>query len=94
MHPTVHNAYKTITGASLAVTLLLALAVFLLPLSNAVIITLYIVWLFSFVLALGVTAVIGAIVHKRERERMRNNPFHAVWAKNAWSKAREQHSAE
>lgn len=93
MHPMVMRNYKTITFAGLAMSLMLASLLFL-SFSDAVIITLYIVGMAAFILALGANAVFDIITCRQRRERFRRDPIHAVWAKNAWAKARDQGSAE
>lgn len=93
MHYTILNSYKIIVKTALGWSFMM-LALLFLPVEDVVIIALYIVGMATIVLAFATTAVIGVIRDKQEKKRMQSNPFHIVWAKNAWAKVRDQGSAE
>lgn len=93
MHYTTLNFYKIIVKATLGWSFMM-LALLFLPVEDVVIIALYIVGMAAFILSMTATAVIDVIRDKQEKKRMQSNPFHIVWAKNAWAKARDQGSAE
>lgn len=89
MNTSILNIYKVIVVSTMGWALILA-GLLVLQVSDAVIITLYFVGMIAFALSMAANAIHDIIVYRRERERMRNNPFHMVWAKNAWAKARDQ----
>lgn len=93
MHYTILNSYKIIVKTALGWSFMMLTLLFL-PVDDAVIIALYIVGMAAFILAFATTAVIGVIRNQQEKKRMQSNPFHIVWAKNAWAKARDQRSAQ
>lgn len=93
MHYTTLNFYKIIVKAALGWSFMM-LALLFLPVEDVVIIALYIVGMAAFILSMTAVAVIDVIRDKQEKKRMQSNPFHIVWAKNAWAKARDQGSAE
>lgn len=93
MHYTILNSYKIIVKTALGWSFMM-LALLFLPVEDVVIIALYIVGMAAFILSMTAVAVIDVIRDKQEKKRMQSNPFHIVWAKNAWAKARDQGSAE
>lgn len=89
MNTGILNTYKVIVVSTMGWALILA-GLLMLQASDAVIITLYFVGMIAFALSMAANAIHDIIVHRQEQERIRNNPLHMVWAKNAWAKARDR----